>query len=275
MASSLRANRDERARWHWHSVNYERDRDTARRRHWLHRAWFLFDNASHEVVSFELSSPGSLSFRFVLNDDEPIAGHIGLILFTLYWSLGWWAHQLALCKWAHQRYGYTGRELWLYWNTEAHGFSWHLWMRPHEWRRSDAKWRRGSFYPLDFVFGRQRYVNEVLSKHEEVPVTIPGDPTTYYATIALERPVWTRPRWPWWPLKVTHRTADIELLYPIPLPGKGENPWDCGDDATFSMSTAATTVDEAIAKLVASVERDRKRHGGAHWKPSVTEETDD
>jgi hypothetical protein len=63
--------------------------------------------------------------------------------------------------------------------------------------------------------------------------------------------------------------AKITPDTPIPFPGKGENSWDCGEDATHSMTCNATNEQEAVAKLVASVLNDRYRHGGKNWRPAA------
>jgi hypothetical protein len=62
------------------------------------------------------------------------------------------------------------------------------------------------------------------------------------------------------------------MYEPIPVPGKGENAWDMEDDAIHSMGCVANSVDDAIIKLLNSVNRDRVRYGGAHWVPVKEEE---
>ena len=81
-----------------------------------------------------------------------------------------------------------------------------------------------------------------------------------------------------WPIRfgrvrdphVWHR-VEIEPGAPIPVPGKGENSWDMGDDHIHSTSVAGQNVSEAIGKLVASALSTRQRHGGQHM--SVPEAT--
>jgi hypothetical protein len=62
--------------------------------------------------------------------------------------------------------------------------------------------------------------------------------------------------------------AEITPDKPIPVPGKGENSWDCDDDASYGMTCAAQTPAEAVAHYSASIQRDRQRHGGNHWVPA-------
>lgn len=257
--------RAERPHWHLHSINH-RKRPDGMRRLLIHRSWHVY--RERDVFSAELAVPGRVGLRLLLNDDDPIEGNIGLGLFTLYWHLGWWAHSLPICQWMRHRYRYDAREIEVCWNGEAVALFWSLWMRPNEWRRGESKWRRGSFHPVDLLFGKQRYHKNILSEPASVTITIPGDPTQYPATVALEHPVWTRSRWPWWPLRREHYTADIEISAGIPIPGKGENSWDIDDNAVYGLSTPATTVDEAIAAVVASVECSRTRYGWPGWTPT-------
>jgi hypothetical protein len=72
-----------------------------------------------------------------------------------------------------------------------------------------------------------------------------------------------------WPL--THRSALVESETGVPVPGKGENSWDCGEDALYSLSTTAATIDEAIEKFKASVMKTRERYGGKDWMPMKAE----
>jgi hypothetical protein len=55
---------------------------------------------------------------------------------------------------------------------------------------------------------------------------------------------------------------------PVPFPGKGENSWDCGEDASYGFGCAAETLEEGIGKFVASKLRDRGRNGGRGWTPT-------
>lgn len=75
---------------------------------------------------------------------------------------------------------------------------------------------------------------------------------------------WKRARW------FTHKNvrASVDIPAGIPHPGKGENSWDCGEDRTYGLTTKADTVEKAIAAVVESSLRDRRRYGGDNWTPS-------
>lgn len=59
-----------------------------------------------------------------------------------------------------------------------------------------------------------------------------------------------------------HDSFTVRPGQPIPVPGKGENSWDLGDDAIYSAS--GHTLDDAIANLVKSALRLRRSYGGEH-----------
>lgn len=137
---------------------------------------------------------------------------------------------------------------------------WRLWRHPDHGRGRD--WRDRSFYPLDFLLGRQQYSEGPRERHE---TTITFPEAAYPVAVELYTSTWKRPRWP----KVRSASwADVEMGTPIPVPGKGENSWDMDEDAIYSMLCRAATVEEAIASLSESVERDRRRYGGEGWLPS-------
>ena len=137
---------------------------------------------------------------------------------------------------------------------------WVLWMPDSHSSSRDPRWRRGWFDLRTFLFGKQLYRNETLSTHE---VVIPMPERAYPATIKLERATWTRARFPF--MKQTIRRADVDIPGGIPHEGKGENAWDCGEDATFAITMPADSLQEAIGKTVSSVMRDRLKYGGSVW----------
>lgn len=114
------------------------------------------------------------------------------------------------------------------------------------------------WWPLNTLLGKPVYNSKPLTQdpvHRRVLM-----PEAFYpVAVTLTEDSWKRPRWPW-PTVV--RRATVECLRPIPKPGKGENSWDCGEDGTYSMTCPASTVEEALAALKASVMRDRERYGG-------------
>ncbi|MHC5826003.1 MAG: hypothetical protein ACYT04_61670, partial [Nostoc sp.] len=86
----------------------------------------------------------------------------------------------------------------------------------------------------------------------------------YRVDAVLYEATWKRPRNPF-PIKLIK--CELSPSIPIPIPGKGENSYDIDDDAIYGMTTAANSVDEAIAHLRDDVIETRKRYGGDNWQP--------
>lgn len=118
--------------------------------------------------------------------------------------------------------------------------------------------------PRDLIGGRRKRLSHEVVYEE--PATVPMPEGEYPCTVKLEQSVWGRPRWRWNREIALH--ADVDMGVPIPVPGKGENSWDCGDDATHSMWLPATSVPEAISKVAADAMRTRERYASATWQPS-------
>jgi len=142
---------------------------------------------------------------------------------------------------------------------------WTVWVDPGFWSSDDPRWRNGSFDFVDFLLGRTRYVVEV---EREETVEVPMPERVYLATARLQRAEWRRPRWPF---ARRMRRVDFEMHegHAIPFPGKGESEWDCGENATYSMTTPADTIADGIGNLVASVLQSRRRYGGRNWRPEA------
>lgn len=154
---------------------------------------------------------------------------------------------------------YDGRDI----SFSVHDWSlwWCLWKDDDSWSRDTPRWRQGSFNIPNWFLGKQEYQQRVLSEEEAV---IPLPEENYPAHIKIVERKWWRARWPWARVRVG---AEVELKKPIPIPGKGENSYDIDDDAIYSSSMPATSVAEAIGKLVSSAMSTRFRHGGRSWVP--------
>jgi len=127
---------------------------------------------------------------------------------------------------------------------------------PFSWSSKGSKWRSFSINPSDIIFGRMKYKSEDIET-VHVPFAMPE--AHYTLTVRRFRSTWWRPRFPWWKIRLLR--AEVEPSNPVPVPGKGENSWDCGDDAIHSLTTPAKTVGEAVGSFFDSVDRQRSKHG--------------
>lgn len=223
-------------------------------------------------VQFEISRVQSLymCFRFTV-DSEPTIGLSISIPHVCYIHFGFdhpkeFEWQKKFGKSGDMGFTYEGREISLSWNIEHHYISWNWWVDPSGWSSKRPKWRDGSFYYLDFLLGRHIYKCEEI---ESRVVQLDMPEGIYSCHIQLSKDTWTRKRFPF--LKKSRLGAMVIPEYPIPVPGKGENSWDCGEDAVFSSGCIAATYDEAIQEIKESVMRDRNKYGGGErWRPSET-----
>lgn len=132
---------------------------------------------------------------------------------------------------------------------------WSIWSDPWGDDRKLSRLRHGNFAFVDFLLGRPVYSEKVLEKRE---VVVPMPEKSYSATAELLEATWTRPRW----FARTIKRCKIDVPEGIPHAGKGENSWDCGDDATFGLTTAARSITDGVGILVGHCLSDRVRYGG-------------
>jgi hypothetical protein len=124
----------------------------------------------------------------------------------------------------------------------------------------NRRWQHITLTPLDWLFGKVKHSSEDLS-NSDVIVSLPE--ANYQTKVRMFRSTWKRPRWP---RSLVLTRADIEVEGGIPIPGKGENSWDLDDDAVFSLTTPAESVEEACLKLIDDVTGTRKRRGWVEAK---------
>lgn len=122
------------------------------------------------------------------------------------------------------------------------------------------------YHPFRWVVGDTRH-EELEGDVVNAGIAMPEG--VYPATIQVNRSRWTRPRWfdgPWmW-------RARVKVPNGVPIPGKGENSWDCEDDAVFG-STLAVELERPSLQSVAdqfaeNITARRQRYASSRWVPS-------
>jgi hypothetical protein len=125
----------------------------------------------------------------------------------------------------------------------------------NSWSSRDGWWNKShSFSPLEFICGRRNYTEEHDQGWQDIVITMPEG--KYKGKLRLFIGTW----------KNRFRTmriprAEIEMEEGIPFPGKGENSWDCGEDATYGITCPAESEEQAICSLIQSVMRSRRQYG--------------
>lgn len=247
------------------------------------KTWWRNDRPVAEVQASN-HWPWLFGFRFGLDDESGLNMTIALFGFGLYVALRQWPayplrgrllrggakhHQYQRNIGAHVCAGDTGGIGWLFdasltidlwagmdaqmnrtmggwpWNHDG----WHLYLHPLRWIVGDT-------------------TCEHAPDAHEATVAVRMPEGAYHATTKVERVRWNRRLWngPWlW-------RGSIEVPGGIPLPGKGENSWDCDDDAVYGCSFAVEedppSPHELANRLALDALRTRVRHGGGtDWTP--------
>lgn len=137
----------------------------------------------------------------------------------------------------------------------------HLWSDRTGW----GKDRTYSFCPPDFILGR--YKSEIEENEDWFEIQVDMPEATYQGKARRITQTWTRKRFTF--IKKSKRYIEFEFENGIPIPGKGENSWDMGDDAIMGTSVSANSIEEAVEMVKADAIRRRERYGGRNWKPEV------
>jgi len=132
------------------------------------------------------------------------------------------------------------------------------WSKPNEWSRKDPWWVRGlTFHIDDFILGRTKCSSSEVKPPVRVVIDLDGH--QYHGTAKFERATWKRPRWF---AKVRESVwIDMDHGHGLPHSGKGENSWDCGDDALCGWGNNGLSVGEAIGVGISKVLKYRERYG--------------
>lgn len=183
--------------------------------------------------------------------------HIGLYILSLYLSIP-------------GKYRDYGKDRTASVSFYGGALSWRIWCDPMGWSSETPKWRDGYLNFVDLFLGRRKCTHTLVEERE---VLIPMPEKAYPATAKLENWVWKRPRW----FAKRIKRVSIDIPGGLPFAGKGENFWDCGDDATYAMTTGeCNSITDGVGELVKSMLRRRVKNGGwsdYNWSRPATPHT--
>jgi len=227
------------------------------------RCWFHF--GKDRCVGFEWNLFKWRGLRFdigLAHYDCALSISVAFLFFSLHahldhYQLENWIQDKTKRK--DETYG-SGREIGFH--THEWALWWFLWSDPMCSASKDPWYvRTHKFEPREILFGDIKCSYELIAQ-ERIKIAMPE--SVYEGTCKIELVTRKRPRSPF---KDQFYRADMDIPKGIPHPGKGENSWDCGEDATFGLSCQASSVEEATAKLIESVLKSRRRYGGKDWVP--------
>jgi hypothetical protein len=238
----------ERIWWHWQNLNDD-GRDLLHGRAWLHHGERTVQ------VSWRVGRWNGLRAMLTRGGEEED--------YTLGLGFGWGNLWLILS--GFRPYNALPRG----WGRDT-GFYLHEDHLVVSWNCNDSSWSsetgpahgwQKSWFLKDVFLGHAKYVE---GEGEPVPAVISMPEADYPCTVTIRTDEWRRPRWR--TLRLTR--ADVDIPGGVPIPGKGENAWDCDEDAIFGQTAPATSVAEAVESVRQSAERRRLKYGGCDWKPT-------
>ncbi|MBM7598237.1 hypothetical protein JOC34_000594 [Virgibacillus halotolerans] len=216
--------------------------------HWGKTAWhyegYLGKNANHNTISCNLGG-----------EENDIQVHFGIKrLFNFYFGVEDFFPRKLMSK----LFGYDSR---------MYGISLFEEYISIEFHRDDMGYSegwRGYHKMIDWksiLFGKQKFDKEELGEYG-VYVDMPEG--KYPAKVKMFKSTWTRKRFIK-PIEMIR--GDITPAIAIPIPGKGENAHDIGDDAIYSSTIPADSPQEAAEELAESVMETRRKYANESWVP--------
>lgn len=241
--------------WHWQNLN-DAGRELLYGRAWLHFGRERDAHPSQKCiqVAWRIGPWRWLQAKFDRGGEDDYCVALGLGFVDLYVILSGFRPYDALPRGWPRSTGVClfGDHLMLEWDCDD-----------SHWSSTDGPahgWKR-SWNLLDILLGRAKYSSAPVAPVASVVVMPEGE---YPCTVTFHDDTWKRPRWPW-PRRRLRATVDVPGG--VPMPGKGENAWDCGEDACYSQTSPAVSVSDAVEKLRAYVLERRELYGGKDWRP--------
>lgn len=251
--------------WHWQNLNDRKD-GTCGLGVVNGRAWWHFGDTGKRphgrTIGMQWVFHSALQLGAVVTRGGAYREHdFALVLHFAWFSLylhtervmpRWWRHDKEDAEYGLTFYGEDWRLSWK-WGAD-----------PMSWSSRDPKWKNGTRSLKDVFFGPMQYREGFPETHR---IAVPMPEGAYTGTCVMRDDSWKRPFWFRQIIRRAH--IDMDKGQQVPVPGKGENGWDCGEDGIFGMTCPARDVQGAVAHVRASAMRDRERHGGRNWKPST------
>lgn len=118
----------------------------------------------------------------------------------------------------------------------------------------------------DWLFGRAIYSESRHREADKVPMQMPEG--EYFMKMDYYTSYWHRSRSPF--VKAVQR-VEITPDKPVPHPGKGENSYDCDEDATYNstMPVRGRTPKELVEDFKRGIMERRNEYGGRNWLPEA------
>ncbi len=155
---------------------------------------------------------------------------------------------------------------------------WSLWMPNMSWKSTDPKWRSGNIDFVRVLKGKHKCEWEELSKEMRLISFYEG---SYWVECIEKLRIDSWKRWFTrksisWEVRAGNYEGSVWKDKPIPVEGKGENSWDCDEDATYSSTFSGKSKErdiktpfQAALYFEQSMKKERERRGGNKWTPQA------
>lgn len=237
--------------------------------HFNRRKWWHFGNRKSIVIEIAgWNNSPAISFR-ADPDDRGVTFNISFgfaiyITFDGFIPRSWYPEEREFSIRIH-----GGAIWWDFWVSEE----WSSWTKNRTWRKS-------SFQLMDKIKGKHDYKRKDADRRQFLLPFLEG----IYNVEVIK---WDRTdKWPRWPTR-RMTTWEVRAGYyegppsecnwkdkPIPVEGKGESSYDCGEDATWSISFPGPPYKKDVNTpyLAAlyfwhSIMKSREQRGSAKWLP--------
>lgn len=241
------------------------------------RKTFYLSENYNKSISFEIAgfdSTPAIEFRMD-GDDQSYQLHLAF-------GIGLWITLTRLFpeSWFPNKDHHFGRRRKREIGLAFHHWSlWiNLWHDPMCWSNTDPKWWAFHIDFKDLIIGKHTCKWNDLGKEQHIISMAEGN---YAIQVKKQERIDSWQRWFTrksisWDVEAGYYEGEEFIKCPIPKEGKGENSWDCDEDATYSMSFSAKywgTLNEikyhyqAALHFENDMKKSRIRRGGTDWLP--------
>lgn len=161
-------------------------------------------------------------------------------------------------------------------------FWWDFWVS-EEWSSytKNKTWRKGCWHIVDRIKGKHTMIKNEIERRQFALPFLEGN----YNIEVIKKA--RTDKWPRWftrkmisfEVKVGYYESGNFIEQGIPVEGKGENSWDCDEDATYSMYFAGQPYNKNVISCYDaalyfwhSMMKSRERHGSPKWLPQAFKE---
>lgn len=215
---------------------------------------FFYWNQSNSHVAIETSKQPWYGFGMTIGDhDRELHFWLGFY-FQFYLTIQ--------ANWTRKLSKIIETEFKIMFNSSPASLSYSFFTNPD--MNTPWSWRNNYIDLVRFFLGNPKYSEEVT----DIGTTQIDLPEKSYETFyKVKNRYWKHPRWPF---KKKHTGIEFEIPGGLPVPGKGENSWDCDDDAIFSISMPfEDSVREARNKVAIDILKTRQKRSNINWKPKI------